>query len=49
MTFEIDIPEYIQPFGWELNALNILDELVGFDPVAVEIRSSWLQALLEEA
>lgn len=49
MTFEIEIPTDIQPFGWELNALNILDELVGFDPVAVEIRSAWIEALLEEA
>lgn len=48
MTFEIEIPQDIQPFGWEINALAILDEVVGFDPSVVELRSLRLVALLEE-
>ena len=48
MTFEISIPDYIQPFGWELCALEVIDAVAtGFDPEAVELRSVLLVALLE--
>lgn len=49
MTFEIEIPTDIQPFGWEIRATQVLDEqVIGFDPDAVELRSLWLNTLLEK-
>lgn len=48
MTVEIEIPNDIQPFGWELSVTAVLDEIIGFSPEAVALRSLWVQQILED-
>lgn len=48
MTVDIAIPMDIQPFGWELETISMLDALaVGFEPDAVALRSAVLSMMLE--
>jgi hypothetical protein len=48
MTVEIEIPNDIQPFGWELSVITVLDEIVGFSSEAVALRSLWIRRILED-
>jgi predicted component of type VI protein secretion system len=48
MTVEIEIPNDIQPFGWELSVTAVLDEIIGFSPEALALRSLWVQQILED-